>query len=145
MDLRYVQVLGYVYCYFFGIINGYNCVFSLTDRQIMEDLMAHETKSSSSSSVPSSFPLSSLSMPSSYPDDSEERAQYSSSYSSGDEEEAEGGNVGGASSVSYMGAGGGSGFEEVEEFEESSDEEEFTVRVSKVVCFIKGILRDTCY
>lgn len=94
--------------------------------------MAHEARQSSS--FPS-LASSSQSMPGSYL----EHAQYSSSSSGEEEEEEEDpgrGNLGGASSVSYMGMGRSEGgFDDVEEFEGSSDEEEeFTVRVSEYMC-----------
>jgi hypothetical protein len=89
----------------------------------MEDLIAHEAK-------PGRPPLE---PPPSYLED-HAPPQYSSS--SDEDEDMEEGPVGGASSVSWVGAGGG--FDDVEAEIESSEEEEFTVKVNGSLMFVNS-------
>ena len=99
-------------------------LLSLTfaERQILQDLMAHELKQPP---VPSLDSYSGSYQPL-------EHAQYSSSSSGEEEMEEEGERRGETAAVSWMGAsGGGGGFDDVEEMEEmeSSEDEGYTVRV----------------
>ena len=110
-------------------------MFVFADKQILEDLIAHESKRPVAPPPP-------VSVPGAYhPLEYEQPPQYSSSSSGGEEEEEEeeegeraGHIVGGPStSVSWVGTGGG-GFGDVEEFDgESSEDEEYTVKV-KIYC-----------
>ncbi len=88
--------------------------------QILQDLMVHEARPvvpSLESSIPSGSSIPSVGMP-----------QYNNSSSSGEEDMAGDHQVPSAS-VSYVGVGGYDA-EEVEEFKaESSEEEEYTVKV----------------
>lgn len=96
-------------------MTGFSLFVKILDRQILEDLIAHESKPS-------------LEPPSGYLAETVP-PHYSSSSSEDEDMGVE--PVGGASSVSWMGAGGGGGFDDVEELEmESSDDEGFTVKVN---------------